>query len=68
LPPRDPIASTSIFPGACSKVGFLYSEWLLADLVKCVKNVEKIENCKPNFVAFLMKNPTTFAKHDHTFS
>jgi hypothetical protein len=37
-------------------------------LVKFVENCRKIRKTQLNFAGFLVKNPTTLVKHDHTFS
>jgi hypothetical protein len=46
-----------------SKVEFLNSKWLLLNL----KFVENSKKCKCSFVGFLVTNPTTLTKHNHTF-
>jgi hypothetical protein len=49
------------------QISFSNSRVDLLILVKCIENIEKLEKCKPNFVGLLVKNPTTFVKHDHSF-
>jgi hypothetical protein len=40
---------------------------VLLKLVKSIENHRKSEKCKLDFVGFLVKNPTTLVKHDHSY-
>jgi hypothetical protein len=50
------------------KVGSSIVLAVLLELRKSIENNKKSEKYKPNFVGFLVTNPTTFLKHVHGFS
>jgi hypothetical protein len=54
LPVRKPK-----FPGASAQNLIFYSICDLLNLVNSLKIIENSEKCKPNFVGFAVKNPTT---------
>jgi hypothetical protein len=55
-------------PGTCRQKWFLNSDGFWLNIVNFVENHIKFKKMKTNFFGFLLKNPTTFVKHDHAFS